>query len=107
MKRREFLKTSLLVAGFTALAGKTAGLFNEALASVVWVKPNTLGYKEVAPDNQVKAGKQCKTCAWYKADAAGGAGSGQCTLKAMQTSMKAPAVFVKDAGYCNMWKKKA
>ena len=60
MKRRDFLKTTFLVAGLSALVGKSAGLFNEALASVAWVKPGALGYKEVAPDNQVKAGKQCK-----------------------------------------------
>jgi|NOAtaT_6_FD_contig_21_6724042_length_401_multi_6_in_0_out_0_1 hypothetical protein len=107
MKRRDFLKGTLMALGLTTVLAKSAGLFNEALAAVVWVKPGTLGYKEVAPAPQVKAGKQCSTCSWFKADAAGGAGSGQCTLKAMQTASKAPAAYVKAAGYCNMWKKKA
>lgn len=107
MKRRDFLKTAFLSLGVATVVGKASGLFNEALAAVVWAKPGTLGYKEVAPDNQVKAGKKCNTCSWYKADAAGGAGSGQCTLVAMQKASKVPAVYVKDGGYCNMWKKKA
>lgn len=106
MKRREFLKTSLFFAAVSTVAGKALGLMNEAHAAVVMVAAGKLGYKEVAPDNQVKAGKQCQTCSWFKADAAGGAGTGQCTLKAMQQAMKAPAVYVKVAGYCNMWKKK-
>lgn len=107
MKRRDFLKSSLLIAGFATLVGKTTGVLNNAFAGVVWAKPGTLGYKEVAPANQVKAGKKCGTCSWYKADAAGGADSGQCTLVAMQKASKVPAVYVKEAGYCNMWKKKA
>lgn len=107
MKRRDFLKNSLLVAGLATLIGKTTGLMNNAFAGVVWVKEKTLGYKAEAPANQVKAGKKCNTCSWYKADAAGGEGSGQCTLVAMQKASKAPVVYVKDAGYCNMWKKKA
>lgn len=107
MKRRDFLKGSLLMTVAATVLGKASGVFNDALAAVVWAKPNTLGYKEVAPPTQVKAGKNCKTCSWFKADAAGGAGSGQCTLKAMQTANKVKAVYVKEAGYCNMWKKKA
>ena len=105
MKRREFLKSTLFFAAVSTIAGKTLGLFNEAMA-VTMVAAGKLGYKEVAPDNQVKAGKQCQTCSWFKADAAGGAGTGQCTLKAMQQAMKSPTVYVKVAGYCNMWKKK-
>lgn len=107
MKRRDFLKTALMVTGVATVAGKASGLFNQAFAAVVWVAPGKLGYKEVAPEAQVKAGKHCNTCAWYKANAAGGAGSGECTLKAMQTAMKAPEVHVKDGAYCTMWKKKA
>jgi hypothetical protein len=97
MKRRDFLKNTFFFAAVSAVAGKTLGLFNEAMAVTMVA---------AAPDNQVKAGKQCKTCSWFKADAAGGAGNGQCTLKAMQQAMKAPAVYVAEAGYCNMWKKK-
>ena len=107
MKRRDFLMSALMMTGAVGVLSKASGLFNEALAAVVWVAPGKLGYKEVAPDSQVKAGKQCTTCSWYKADAAGGAGSGLCTLKAMQTANKAPEVHVKDGGYCTMWKKKA
>lgn len=107
MKRRDFLKSTLMMAVAATVLGKASGVFNDAFAAVVWAKPGTLGYKEVAPAPQVKAGKSCKTCSWFKADAAGGAGAGQCTLKAMQTANKVPAVFVKEAGYCNMWKKKA
>ena len=101
MKRRDFLKSSLLIAGLATVVGKTAGLFNEALAAVVWAKPGQLGYKEVAPDNQVKAGKQCKTCKHFNAkDTAGGAGSGKCILPAMK------GAYVKENAYCNMWAKK-
>lgn len=102
MKRRDFLKTTLFAAGIATVVGKTAGLLNNAMAAVVWAKPGQLGYKEVAPDTQVKAGKKCGTCHWYNAgDTAGGAGSGKCTLPAMK------GAYVKEAAYCNMWKKKA
>ncbi len=105
MKRRDFLKSTLFFAAVSTVAGKTLGLFNEAMA-VTMVAAGKLGYKAAAPANQIKAGKQCSTCSWFKADAAGGAGNGQCALKAMQQAMKAPAVYVAEAGYCNMWKKK-
>jgi anaerobic selenocysteine-containing dehydrogenase len=104
MKRRDFLKTFSFVALASTALMKASGVFNRALAAgEIWAKAGTLGYKEVAPENQVKAGKQCSSCSWYKAAGA----DGECTLKAMQTAMKAPSVHVKAAGYCNMWKKKA
>ena len=105
MKRREFLKSTLLFAAVSTVAGKAAGIFNNALAGVTFVAVGKLGYKEVSP--QAKAGKQCSTCKHYKANAAGGAGSGQCALPAMATAMKAKEVYVKDGAYCNMWAKKA
>lgn len=107
MKRREFLKSTLFFAAVSTVAGKTLGLFNQAHAGTVMVAAGKLGYKEVSPANQLKAGKQCQTCSWFKANASAGAGTGECTLKAMQQAMKAPEVHVKVGGYCNMWKKKA
>lgn len=102
MKRREFLKSSMLLAAVSTVVGKAAGLFNQALAAGVPAKVNTLGYKEVSP--QAKNGKQCSTCKHYKA---GAAGVGECTLPAMRKAMKAENVEVKEAAYCNMWAKKA
>jgi hypothetical protein len=104
MKRREFLKSTLLFAAVSTVVGKTAGLFNEALAAVTWATVGKLGYKEVSP--QVKNGKQCSTCKHYKADAAT-AGAGACILPAMASAMKAKEVHVKEGAYCNMWAKKA
>lgn len=104
MKRREFLKSTILFAAVSTVVGKAAGLFNEAHA-VTMVAVGKLGYKEVSP--QAGAGKTCLTCKQYKADAAGGAGVGQCILPAMKSAMKAQAVYVKDGAYCNMWAKKA
>ena len=105
MKRRDFLKGSLLVVGLSTVAGKAAGLFNKAHAAL-FVKPGTLGFKDVAPEAQVKAGKQCSTCSWFKDDKKE-KDAGLCTLKAMQNAMKSEAVYVKVGSYCNMWKKKA
>lgn len=98
MKRRDFLKSTLL-AGAAAVLVKTTGLMNEALAQT-WVKVGTLGYKEAAPDMQAKAGKKCETCKHYEADAKT-PGAGKCKLPAMKGG------HVKGAGYCNMWLKKA
>jgi hypothetical protein len=105
MKRRDFLKSTLLFAAVSSVLGKASGLFNDALAAVVWVTPGKLGYKEVSP--QLKNGKQCLTCKHFKANAGAGAGAGHCTLPAMLTAMKAKEVFVKEGAYCNMWTKKA
>jgi len=105
MKRRDFLKSTLLFAAVSTVAGKTLGLFNEAIASV-FVAPGKLGYKEVSP--QAKNGKTCGTCKHYKANPKAGADAGDCILPAMKAAMKAPAApFVKEAAYCNMWAKKA
>lgn len=105
MKRRDFLKSTLLFAAVSTVAGKTLGLFNEAMAGV-FVAAGKLGYKEVSP--QAKNGKTCATCKHFKANAAAGAGAGECILPAMKSAMKAPsAPFVKDGAYCNMWAKKA
>jgi hypothetical protein len=103
MKRREFLKSTLLFAAVSTVAGKAAGLFNKASAAAVWVAAGKLGYKEVSP--QASKGKQCSTCKHYQA---GKAGEGACVLPAMKTAMKsAEAPLVKAAAYCNMWAKKA
>ena len=99
MKRRDFLKTTL-IAGAISIFAKATGVMNEALANVVMVTAGKLGYKPVAPDLQVKAGKQCKTCKYYKVDGKGGAGVGQCTLPAMKGG------YVAEVGHCNMWAKK-
>jgi anaerobic selenocysteine-containing dehydrogenase len=101
MKRRDFLKTTLLAGAVMTVLGKAAGIMNDAAAqAVVWVKPGKLGYKEVAPDLQVKAGKKCGTCKHYQADAKT-PGGGLCVLPAMGKG------YVKEAGYCTMWMKKA
>ena len=68
MKRREFLRSTLLFAAISTVAAKATGLMNAAEAAVVWVTAGKLGYKEVSP--QAKNGKQCSTCKHYKADAA-------------------------------------
>ena len=105
MKRREFLKSTLLLAAVSTVVGKAAGLFNNAVASV-FVTVGKLGYKEVSP--QAKNGKQCDTCKHYKANAAAGKGAGECVLPAMKNVMKAASnPYVKDGAYCNMWAKKA
>ncbi len=100
MKRRDFLKTTLLAGAVMTVLGKVAGVANEALANVVWVAPGKLGYKEVAPDLQVKAGKNCASCKHFQADAKT-PGGGKCVLPAMKGG------YVKAAGYCTMWMKKA
>ena len=105
MKRRDFLKGLTLAAVATVVATKASGLLNRAQAAT-FVTAGKLGYKEVAGDAQVKAGKKCGTCKFYVADAKA-PGTGECTLKAMQTAMKAPKVNVKEAAFCNMWGKKA
>lgn len=107
MKRRDFLKSTLLFAAVSTVLGKAAGLFNEALADDKFVKVGKLGYKVESP--QAKNGKQCSTCKHYKVNKEAGAGAGECVLPAMKAAMK-PAVapfYVKDAAYCNMWMKKA
>jgi hypothetical protein len=100
MNRRDFLKTTMLMGAVATVVGKAAGLMNEALANVVWVAAGKLGYKEVAPEIQVKAGKQCKTCKHYQADAKT-PGGGKCVLPAMKGG------YVKEGGHCTMWMKKA
>lgn len=106
MKRRDFLKSTLLFAAVSTVVGKAAGIFTEAVAAGVYVAAGKLGYKEVSP--QEKNGKICSTCKHYKVNAAAGAGVGDCTLPAMKAAMKAPAApLVKAGAYCNMWAKKA
>lgn len=104
MKRREFLKSTLLFAAVSTVAGKAAGLFNTASAAVTYVAEGKLGYKSVSP--QAKNGKQCSTCKFYKAGGAE-AGAGMCTLPAMLSAMKVKEVYVKEGAFCNMWGKKA
>ena len=102
MKRREFLKSTLLFAAVSTVIGKAAGIMNTVQA-VTWVAAGKLGYKDVSP--RAKQGRFCDTCKYF---VAGGAeGGGKCTLPAMLTAMKAKEVYVKEKGYCNMWLKKA
>lgn len=104
MKRRDFLKSTLLFAAISTVAGKATGIFTDALAADIFVKPGKLGYKEDSP--QAKKGKTCATCKHYEADA-GGKDVGACKLPAMKAAMKAPsAPKVKAGAYCNMWAKK-
>lgn len=101
MKRREFLKNTLMFAAVSTVVAKAAGLVNNVANAVTWVAAGKLGYKEVSP----RKDRFCNTCKYY---VAGGAeGGGKCTLPAMLTAMKAKEVFVKDGAYCNMWQKKA
>jgi hypothetical protein len=103
MKRRDFLKSTLLFAAVSTVIGKATGVFNDAMAADVWVTPGKLGYKDPSP--QAKNGKQCSTCKHFKQT---GTGEGNCTLPAMKTAMKAAtAPKVKETAYCNMWAKKA
>lgn len=102
MKRRDFLKSTLLFAAISTVVGKATGIMNEAFAAV-YVTAGKLGYKEVSP--QASKGKQCSTCKHYKSS---GKDEGQCILPAMKSAMKASeAPMVKAAAYCNMWAKKA
>lgn len=106
MKRRDFLKSTILFAAVSTVVGKAAGLFNEALAAGVFAAVGKLGYKEESP--QKANGKQCSTCKHYKANKEAGAAAGECVLPAMKNAMKpASNVWVKDGAYCNMWAKKA
>ena len=106
MKRRDFLKSTLLFAAISTIVGKASGIMTEALAAGTYVAVGKLGYKEVSP--QAKNGKICSTCKHYKVNAAAGAGAGDCTLTAMKSAMKtAEAPLVKEGAYCNMWAKKA
>lgn len=105
MKRREFLKSTMLLAAVSSVVSKAGGLFNEAQAAAGFVPAGKLGYKDPSP--QAKNGKQCSTCKHYKANAAAGAGAGECTLAAMQNASKMKPAYVKDSAYCNMWAKKA
>lgn len=103
MKRRDFLKSTLLFAAVSSVVGKATGVLTNAIAADVFVTPGKLGYKEVSP--QAKNGKMCGTCKHFKGT---GAGVGDCTLPAMKAAMKAPtAPKVKEGAYCNMWAKKA
>jgi hypothetical protein len=105
MKRRDFLKSTMLLAAVTSVVSKAGGLFNEAMAAAGFATAGKLGYKDVSP--QAANNKTCLTCKHYKANAAAGKDAGECTLKAMQNATKLNPVWVKDAAYCNMWAKKA
>jgi hypothetical protein len=103
MKRRDFLAAFSLGALAVAALSKASGLMNKAMAqAVVMVAAGKLGYKPVAPEAQVKAGKQCSTCKHF--GEANKEGIGPCNLPAMKTAMKAAsAPSVIKTGYCNMW----
>lgn len=100
MKRRDFLKSTLLFAAVSSVVGKATGILSDAVAADVFVTPGKLGYKDPSP--QAKNGKTCGTCKHFdKATSA-------CKLPAMKTAMKsADFPKVKDSAYCNMWAKKA
>jgi anaerobic selenocysteine-containing dehydrogenase len=104
MKRRDFLKSSLLLAAVSTVVGKAAGLLNSAVAAPVPAAVGKLGYKVESP--QKANNKMCSTCKHYKA---GKDGKGLCVLPAMINAMGKPAdgVEVVDGAYCNMWAKKA
>jgi anaerobic selenocysteine-containing dehydrogenase len=107
MKRREFLKSTLILAAVSTIVGKASGIFsNVAHAAAVKAAIGKLGYKDVSP--QKANGKQCSTCKHFKASPEAGAGNGECVLAAMKNAMKpATQVWVANEGYCNMWAKKA
>lgn len=114
MKRREFLKSTLLFAAVSTVVGKASGIFTEALAAAGAFPDEGgkyLGYKNVSPHLQAAVVKKCSTCKYYKENKDAGGDAGQCTLPAMQNAVKnnkkAPAAYVKSNGYCNMWQKKA
>lgn len=102
MKRRDFLKSTMLFAAVSTVVGKASGIFSNATAAGVYVTAGKLGYKDPSP--QAGNGKQCSTCKHFKA---GAAGEGICTLPAMATAMKTKEPMVKEGAYCNMWAKKA
>lgn len=103
MKRREFLKSTMLFAAVSTVLGKASGVLTNAMAADVFVTEGKLGYKEVSP--QAKNGKMCSTCKHFKST---GNGAGDCVLPAMKAAMKSPAApKVKEGAYCNMWAKKA
>lgn len=107
MKRRDFLKSTVFFAAVSTIVGKASGLFNEALAAAgVKAAVGKLGYKEVSPQAPKKL---CSNCKQFKANAAAGAGYGECILAAMKNAngAKDKSVYVTEGGYCNMWAAKA
>lgn len=114
MKRREFLKSTLLFAAISSVVGKATGILTDAFAATGAspVEMKHLGYKNVSPHLKAPVKKICSTCKYYKANKEAGDSAGQCTLPAMLNLVKKAnpgitAVYVKDEGYCNMWLKKA
>ncbi len=105
MKRREFLKSTLLFAAVSSVVGKASGLFNNAIAAGIEVAVGKLGYKKESP--QASKGKTCTTCKHFKVIKDDKDGKGNCVLPAMLTAMKAKEVVVLGGAYCNMWAKKA
>ncbi len=103
MKRRDFLSRVILGGALVA----ASGLWNQVQAGVIWVKEKKLNYVEKAPANMVTAKKNCATCGYFLADGKE-KGAGQCTFAGMKSAMgtKDP-VYVKEGGFCPMWKKKA
>jgi anaerobic selenocysteine-containing dehydrogenase len=104
MKRRDFLKSTLLFAAVSTVAAKATGIFNNAYAAGTFAAVGKLGYKEVSPHIDKTPKKTCATCKHYKAHKEAGENAGECVLVAMKNAMKpATTVFVKDEAYCNMW----
>ncbi len=105
MKRRDFLKSTILFAAVSSVLGKATGILsNVAHAAGVFAAEKKLGYKA----KSTKAGKVCSGCKHFKENAEAGKDAGQCVLPAMVNAMGKPsAVYVSKGGYCNMWAKKA
>lgn len=105
MKRRNFIKSSLvgIISAFSM--GAVAKVAVAVTAPIVWMKTGLLGYKSKATPDKVVGGKLCINCKWYKDDAKHEYG-GNCTLKAVTSGMKSENVYVHSAGNCNMWAKK-
>lgn len=96
MKRRDFIFKSFLSVMLLSVS------LTEALADVIWVKPGTLGYKEISPPQRMKKNEKCLTCKWFQDDGKISDG-GLCTLKAIN---KGKTVYVRKEGICSMWAKK-
>lgn len=110
MKRREFLKSTLLFAAVSTVIGKASGIFTEALAAAGAYPdpgPKFLGYQD---DSKFKPTKMCGTCKYFAANKDAGPNAGECTLPALKNAVKnhkkATVAFVKTGAYCNMWQKK-
>jgi hypothetical protein len=111
MKRREFLKSSLLLAAVSTVVGKASGIFTNAIAAAGAFPDEGGKFLGFQMDSKHKPVKMCATCKYFKDNKDAGANAGECTLPAMKNAVKnhkkAALVWVKTGSYCNMWQKKA